>query len=545
MTALTTTTAPKKPRSWKRRLIFLGIFVLLLPVILLGIGQAIIAAVLNPEWLVLKIEKSRNCRAEVSACSANLFGFPAYVEVRGLKMIPRDKAANQGNSLTARSKVQLTHTGIAADLARVEVNVWALLAGRLSLGDIRMQDVDIRGVVRDDQDTLKELLAPAPSTEPLPPPPETVVPEAPKEERKFRAKDLPMPLTLGSVTIERGRFSQSNRRKKRDMVIEDFTLHIGPAEINPRKLTQGNRLALTLSGRMASADNKVDPPNRPADLKIAVQADIQPFDPGTGNVGGRTEASITVQKDSALNKLPSLVKLAGRMTKLRDRAGLDLTKLPTSGTLVQDAPLHLLFENGVTTFRGDTSFTFDTWNLILRDGSRITGGDHTFTGVIQPTKADTDRALSDLDRFLRPKAPATADKAQSIVSARLVDKDTGRLSIPFTSTGDIGKPDVKVADAVEKVFYDLLIEVGTSGDEMDEILSLIQKKGKAKDEDEDKEPEKEKKKPAEKKPAAEPDPAPSPPAGDTPPAEPVPVPADPAPAPAPADTPPAAPADPK
>ena len=101
---------------------------------------------MSPEELVRQLEATRNCRAEIEATEVHVFSWPASLEIRGFRMVPRDEVVEAGTALAERKPVQVAETMIAADRLVLEVDLWRLLVGELAVRRLVLDRPDIRGV---------------------------------------------------------------------------------------------------------------------------------------------------------------------------------------------------------------------------------------------------------------------------------------------------------------------------------------------------------------------------------------------------------------
>ena len=139
------------------------------------------------------------------------------------------------------------------------------------------------------------------------------------------------------------------------------------------------------------------------------------------------------------------------MAKLKGQIGLDLTSFPVSGHLRQGTSIKARIESGRFLFLEDTNFNFDTCRIKIKAGSWFDPDDqqHEFQGLIAANEEITKNAVRGVDSFLNSKGENLAKIGRETLMQALLDKD-GRLSIPFTSTEDIGRPEVTISKSFEK-----------------------------------------------------------------------------------------------
>ncbi|RYD26355.1 MAG: hypothetical protein EOP86_26070, partial [Verrucomicrobiaceae bacterium] len=97
----------KKRRFWK-------VLLVALPVLAGGAAWSAhryVRKETTPAALVRRLEQSLNCRAEVESASVSLFSFPAKLEVKGLRLLPRD--GEVGKALKDRQPPKKVETVLA------------------------------------------------------------------------------------------------------------------------------------------------------------------------------------------------------------------------------------------------------------------------------------------------------------------------------------------------------------------------------------------------------------------------------------------------
>jgi hypothetical protein len=466
--------------------------------------QAIARHQLSPDKLTLQLEAAHNCRAEIESSHVSLFSFPATVEIRNLRMIPRDSVAGTAAPPSQRPPLQVAETMIAADRLLLEANLWSLLTGNLSVRRIAVDRPDIRGVRSTKGETsLESLLAPPPATTPASPPPaaasaaptdpetETDSPAAPSPP--FKAANLPFAASLQEVRIRNGSYSLRNDRKRTFTEVRDFNAALTDVRINPASLATANEATLSAGGRIVIDNQQLSV--RTLDLLLTLDGKVQPFDPATGELNGSTSLACVARKGSSVNRIPTLVRLGERLEKLKADIGLAID-LPSEGVLTRDTSLTATVRDRRLFLADDVLFLFDTYRIKLDRESwlALETEDHLFNGRLQGSTEVSRKALAGVTDFFRGKDPKLAEIVQKNVLSRIVT-EKGLLSIPFESTGDIGHPDVDfsakfretLAGSVKDAAKDLLLDAASGGDALkgavDTLLNGFLKKAIGKDKD--------------------------------------------------------------
>jgi hypothetical protein len=470
--------------------------------------QAIARHQLSPDRLTLRLEATHNCRAEIESANVSLFSFPATVEIRNLRMVPRDAAAASATPPSQRTPLQVAETMIAADRLSLETNLWSLLTGNLSVRRIAVDRPDIRGVRgKKGEKSLDSLLAPPPASSPAaaaPPPAAASLaaetePEsdsAPSPAPPFKAANLPFAASLEEIRIRNGAYSLRNDRKRTFTEVRDFNAALTGVRIDPSNLASANEATLSAGGRIVIDNQQLSV--RTLDLLLTLDGKIQPFDPATGELNGSTTLSCVARKGSSVNRIPTIVRLGERLDKLKSDIGLAID-LPSEGVLTRDTSLTATVRDRRLYLADDVLFLFDTYRIKLDRESwlALETEDHLFNGRLQGSTEVSRRALAGVTDFFRGKDPKLAEIVQKNVLSRIVT-DKGLLSIPFESTGDIGKPDVDfsakfretLTGSMKDAAKDLLLDAASGGDALkgavDTLLNGFLKKAIGKDKDKDK-----------------------------------------------------------
>jgi len=470
----------------KRRLrrLLTGLLVVLLVV---GFGVTwLVRKRMSPEELVRQLEATRNCRAEIEATEVHVFSWPASLEIRGFRMVPRDEVAAAGTALAERKPVQVAETMIAADRLVLEVNLWRLLVGELAVRRLVLDRPDIRGVRAKKGAKSLDLLLGKPQ-----PVVAAVVPvvaaaavapagEAEKEVAKegeeavpevpFKASDLPFAATLEEVRVRNGSWTLRNDRKRTFTEVRDFNAAVTGVRIDPGNLAAANEAMVSAGGRIVIDNQQLSV--RTLDVILTMDGRLQPFDAATGMWNNDLVLECTARKGSVVNRIPTLVRLAERLEKLKADIGLAI-ELPAEGVLTKDTPVKATVSGGRLVVAESVLFPFDTYRIRLDKDSWLAFGDeqHVFDGKLQASTEVSRKALEGVTAFFAGKDSKLAEIVnKNVLSKILTDKRL--LSIPFQSTGEIGHPDVDFSPkfreslngALKDAAKDLLLDAARGGD---------------------------------------------------------------------------------
>lgn len=433
----------KKRRLWK----------ILLFLVIVAIGGAAWAAYwyigkeTTPAALVKRIEHSLNCRAEVGSVSLRIFSFPAKLEIKGLRLLPRD--SETGKPLNDRKPPKKVETVISVPSVSADVSLLGLLSHEINVGELILSGAEVYSIrPKKGENTLSVMLGK----------PERSLEETDNAARTGRSTtgaksesmlSKPFAAALSLAKLENARISIRNEKKKQLIELQDVNISLANLHYTPVGTTADvmSPSELKASLHLTSLDMKED--RQQMDFTLDLTSAVTLL--AGGSLADGTTLDILVKSGSYLDRIPTLEKLAKKMAKLKDQIGLDLTSFPVSGRLSKDTPIKARIEGGLLKFVEDTNFNFDTCRIKIKTGSWFNPEDqqHEFEGVIAANEQITKDSLAGVDSFLRDKGESLAKIGRETLMQALLN-DKGLLTIPFTSTEDIGRPEVTVSKSFEK-----------------------------------------------------------------------------------------------
>lgn len=439
----------KKRRFWK-------VLLVVIPVLAGGAAWSAhryVQKETTPAALVRRLEQSLNCRAEVGSTSVSLFSFPARLEVKGLRLLPRDGEVSK--ALKDRQPPKKVETVLAVPAFSADLSLPALLSREIKVGQLQLTGAEAYTIRRKNGvNTLSAMFSKPPSDSK----PEAKPKAEPEASPKPAAKAFAAALAVAK--LENAKITIRNEKRKQLIELQDVNLSVA----NLRYLPPAD--AVTVAVAAAAVDA---PASMPCDVKASLRLTSLDMKEKRGQMdftldiastvtllaGGRladgTTLDIKVKSASWIDRIPTLEKLAKKMAKLKDQIGLDLTSFPVSGRMREGTSIKARIEGGRFLFLEDTLFNFDTCRIRIKAGSWFDPDDqqHEFHGNIAANEDITKNAVEGVDAFLNSKGENLAKIGRETLMQALLDKD-GRLSIPFTSTEDIGRPEVTISKSFEK-----------------------------------------------------------------------------------------------
>lgn len=399
----------------------------------------------SPAALVKLLEKSLNCRAEIARTHVNLLAAPATLEVVGLRLLPRDPEV--ARPLPDRRPAAPSETFLAIPNLAADLSLPALLHRELRVRHLALRGVSAATIRRKNgENTLATLLAqpPAPPTDPAA---QTTL--APEPARPFAA-------ALALAQVQDAQLSVRHEKKKQLLQISHLNLSLTNLSYAPAlPTTPAPPSALESSLHLTSTDLKDQ--RQQMDLLIDVRSILPPLQQAAPAEG--TTLSLTFKAGSYLDRIPTLEKLAAKLGKLKDQIGLDLTSFPVSGRLERDTAVNARMIDGLLRFEEDANFNFDTCRLKIKSGSWLNPADqsHEFQGIFAANESVSKDAIAGVDAYLQTKGQSLAPIIRATLLKKLLN-DKGLLTIPFTSTEDIGRPEVILSKSFEKAIADGLAD---------------------------------------------------------------------------------------
>ncbi len=435
-----------------RRLKLWLLLMLALPLLLLGTAQWMLSRAATPAALVARVESTYNCRAEVTAASANLWRLPAQISLSGLKLAPRDADADTAKPLGERSLLAGKSILVAVDQLTLELNLWAVLTRSLNIQKLLVQRVNIlcENPVEGPSElhtlfTRPSIVAgqPNPALTAKTEPP--TAPATPEPAHEFHARDLPLAPEIAQARLEQVRVDFKNMKSRQVLRFENANLDIQQLLIDSGNLAQKNHAALGLDGRFQIiGKDKV----RQVDLGVQIHADTAPFDPRSGTLKA-LPFQVRIAQGSTLQDLPALQKISEKIQKW-ERYGLLLAPLPDQIIIDQNLSMDVIYGGHQLTTQTDFTLPLQDYELTLHQGSWCQTVDETclLDLQIKASPAVSSRALAGLTASITQKigtslgTPAAEKLIASLRAQGLILPD-GRLSVPMTLTGPVGKPKVE------------------------------------------------------------------------------------------------------
>jgi hypothetical protein len=466
-----------KRRLWK----LLLPLIIIVPVLLLGALQWWVGAKITAAEIVGQLEGEWNCRATAGSVSVRMFAFPARVEVRDLKVIPREDS---------RKPATAGETFIRVDQMLLEVNLWSLFTGELELQRALIDGVAMQTVKWVEGGNSLRLLLAAPGTEARPaaqpvtledtdeiPAPDAG--SAAGDDKPFHISELPVTSTLREARIRNATWTVVNHRKNTVQQFRDANFVLTGMTLDPDNPASGGSATVSASMRLIIDNQSLH--LRTIDFILGLDGKYQLIDPDTGYLNNDLEFQITVKKGSLVNRIPTLVKLNERLDQLKSSFGLNIN-LPPEATLTEDTILRAHLTDGVIRFSEDVFFPFDTYQVGLDKNSWLSLRDeqHEFNGRLVASGPLSKNAVTGLREFLQKRSGALAELVSKTLLERIVNP-AGNIELPFKSTEQIGRPNVSLAekflDALKRAGTeagkDLLKDAIGGGDDLNNILDAL------------------------------------------------------------------------
>ncbi|MFN0129119.1 MAG: hypothetical protein ACKV19_20805 [Verrucomicrobiales bacterium] len=443
----------------------------------------------TPERVVHHLESVYNARVQLDGCTLSLFSSPARLELVGLHFHPRDGEADRASPPASRPPIKITNTYLRMRSGTVEADLAALILRReinvkafhIEMGDVKCDILPGGG------NSLSHLFR-APATVGGRPNPavaaiipvaaaiavaaEAATPDATPSEAgaseqsdppadpdagestespmpDFYARDLHGPIAIDRVTFTDGRARIRNRKTRAVTELNQLNLIVSGLSVDPARLTDANRASVDLRSRLW-VDGGRKNPGRLAELEIALQGTLAPFEASTSRLQPDMEATAVISRGATLRSLPALEKIEKNLARAR-RAGLRLDPLSTEAVLAADTPLAFRFTGHRLSLTAPATLDFTGYALLVEAGSELDLNDdsHKVSAAWMASQAISDKALGGANSFLESLGTNTGAELRRLLIDPLVKG--GRLHMAFTSSGALAKPDVHIAHPLQDV----------------------------------------------------------------------------------------------
>jgi|GEM_PF-2394341 len=448
-------------------------------------------------WLAGRFEKDAviaqmeiwwNCRATLDSSTVNLLTTPATVELKGLKLAPRD--GDVAKPLAERGPFPDQAVLFSADQATLSVTLQDLLSRRYNIEELAISKLNVRTDINEEGDSSLDLMFDSPPDiiEPEPvatsgsagsePPKtgehvaETPVKAEKKKEKKvtqsadagseeqteeseddepFKASDLGMALQVKKASINEATLEMVDHKNDTHVTLSNVQLTLSNIDVNPANLSAQNRCDIAFDGGIEVT--KLKSPEVMANFRVLGSGTWNPFDPATGVWFPDLHLDVTVKKDSQLGGDPLESQMREKdMKKMKDY-GLDLSGLAIGGILQEDLVTGIHAMGSKLIIGKDTDLVFPDYRIQLAQKSWINASEdeHRLNGKLTASSELSDKILSGAEKKLGEKYGETmAALAQATVQATLMDEEK-RLVLPFRSKGKLSKPDVSLDTAISDI----------------------------------------------------------------------------------------------
>jgi hypothetical protein len=495
------------PRILKRLLLWIG-----LPLALLAGGACLLGWLVlrqvTPENVVHQLEAACNSRVQLDSCSLSLFSSPARLELNGLHFHPRDSEADAATPPATRPPVKITNTYLRMRRGLLEIDLASLFRRRelhvksllVEMGDIKCDilpsgESSLRALfhppatVQGKPNPSLTLLAPvaaavvvATTESARPTPPETPdprTPPAPPTARNlsgtspetdtraaardsdgeaadtddpgplpaFHARDLGAPVRIDTITFSDARLRIRNRKSRAVTELNQLHLEITGLAVHPDRIADTPPATVSLRSRLV-IDGGRKSPGRLADLQLRVHGSLAPFDPATGLLQPDFQFTTEIARGATLRPLQALEKIEKNLARAR-RAGLRIDPFPTDLVLAADTTLPFRLHHHSLALTQPATLDFGPYALALDAASAIdiATESHQLKAAWIANQQVSDTALAGAGKFLGAAGEDVARELRSLLIDPIVRN--GRLHMDFTSTGELAKPDVRIAHPLQ------------------------------------------------------------------------------------------------
>lgn len=432
-------------------------FILLVLLILFGL-KIYLENYFDRNIIVEQVEANTNARFELEDISIGLFAFKPSLELNKIKLGKKDKYVEDKVHIDERPKME--NETVSIDNIDLKVNLFPLLQKKFELNKFIISEPKMKLTIgKKGDNNLSQLMKKNDGSDDASyeeqenqrteeTAEETSNSETSSEEsaKEFNAKDVPIAAELNQIGIEKGEIDILFKATDQRFLISDLYIVISQIDFDPKDLEQHNKAHIKIDTDLliSNKENKEQ-----AKLILRSQADIRPMDPKTGKIEPEALYDLTIKEGSFIVALVAMEKVKSSLSTL-DQMGLDLSLLSKKAVVKEDANTKIRYKEGKISFEEELKVETGDYDItIAKDGwFNVLNNQHSFKGNLLVSKSESDKLLKNVDSYIDEQISKAKgvkiDKAQvkkDLLSGIVKD---GRVSIDFSSKGDISDPDVKV-----------------------------------------------------------------------------------------------------
>jgi hypothetical protein len=408
--------------------------------------------------IVREVEANTNARFELEDISIGLFSFTPSLELDKVKIGKRDQYADDKVHIDERPKME--NEIVSIENIELKANLFPLLHKKFELNKFIISEPKMKLTIgKKGDNNLSQLMKKTDSADDASyeeqedqaseeAAEETSNSETSSEKpaKEFNAKDVPIAAELNQIGIEKGEIDILFKATDQRFLISDLYIVISQIDFDPKNLEQHNKAHITIDTDLliSNKDNKEQ-----AKLILRSHADIRPMDPKTGKIEPEALYDLTIKEGSFIVALVAMEKVKSSLSTL-EQMGLDLSLLSKKAVVKEDANTKIRYKEGKISFEEELKVETGDYDItIQKDGwFNVLNNQHSFKGNLLLSKSESDKLLKNVDSYIDEQISKAKgvkiDKAQvkkDLLSGIVKD---GRVSIDFSSKGDISDPDVKV-----------------------------------------------------------------------------------------------------
>lgn len=413
------------------------------------------------DTLVAEIEKAWSCRVTMDSSHLNLFHFPAEVQIKELRLYPRDEQVKK--SYAERTEIDPALSLVSVKAATLQMTLMDLIQKTAAIEKILLEDVNlVVNIDKKGRNKLAELFKkPRPDVVPEPAPQPKPEDQPKKEKPPLHAKDLFLAWRVKEASMVRLTAKIENQQAKKDIEIRDLHLNLRDINIDPNDLAHHNHCSFDLKADFNVHDQRED--RQVGDVKLTGSGSLKPFNADTGFADPFYEFSLKVEKDSLVGGAPLMEQLNKKDREKLEKYNIDLAGLTLGGKLKEDALFQLKGHGARVAFANPLKMSFPQYDIQVLQESwwDSAADDHeiklVLVGDAELTKTILNQAEKALEETLGGNLAAIA---KATVQGTLMNEE-GRLVLPLKSQKRLSKPDVRLDNALGDI-QDTLKDAGRS-----------------------------------------------------------------------------------
>ena len=379
--------------------------------------------------LVLQIEDTYNCRAEIRRIRLDPVSLLISLKIEDLKLGKRDHYADE--KILPDERPPMSNPQFSSEKIEFKINLYELMNKKLIFDSAVSTGSKI---YLSTSEGFPEILSF-------------------RKDRTGRAADASgfqfLPEKLQEIKLQEANIEIQTEYRDRIIKISPGTIDLKNISIDMDHLDVKNSVDTSFQITLRIAEENKE---KSAGILINTNAMLNPvLNEKTKQFSSEYSSRFVIKGNSHLTNPPFIEALS--KDKSLEKIGIDLSALSKTDTLRGDLTIPVSYTTGRIVLNEKSSFHFNNYTLTLDEGSYVSvdGSNHKFLGTIQLSSKLSKKILSSIDQSalleIRKKRMRIGAKE---LRDQLLEKhlDNHSIMLDFISTGDIEEPESVLQNAL-------------------------------------------------------------------------------------------------